>query len=791
MVAISAVLGVVVAGLAIPFAGVVGIGARNLADTMDQLPAELETEALAQKTTILDVDGNTLATLYDQNRVEVPLAQVSRKMVKAIVGIEDARYYEHGALDVRGTLRAFVTNQAEGGDVQGGSSITQQLVKQTLVTQAKTDEERQAATATTYARKLKELRYAVAMEQRHSKDWILERYLNIAYFGDGAYGIQAAAQHFFSVNANKLNMQQSALLAGLVRNPVGYDPVDNPERATERRNVVLQRLSELGVLKDKRAERLKDKPLGLKVQKTSDGCVFTAAPFFCDYVLRYLVTDPALGQNKKERRALLESGGLTIRTTLDQDFQDAADAAVRNAVNPTDQAIGGLAMVEPGTGQVRAIAQSRPVGDGPGQTYLNYVVPRKYGDSGGFQPGSTFKTFVLAAAIEQGIPLNTQINSPEEIEVAQSSFGVCGGKNYQSTETYPVSNSTSSGTFDLYRGTQLSVNTFFIQLAQRTGLCQPYRLAKKMGVRLTDKNSEMVPSFPLGVASVSPLEMAEAYATFAARGQHCASRPVTSIEDANGNVLKQYPAKCRQVLKTSTADAVSDILRGVIEPGGFAQAEALDSPAAGKTGTTQNGRSVWFVGYTPEMAAAAMIAGANQAGTPITLTGQTVGGRFISSASGSGYAGPIWGDAMKAVDDQLPNTAFTSPDATVVNGVTVSVPSVSGLTIDGATQVLEDAGFGVNNGGYVNSSYSSGTVAYSSPSGTAPSGSQITLYLSNGTPAPPPPPPPSSNGGGGGNGGGNGGGGGNNGGGGNGGGGNGGGGNNGGGNGGGGGNGRR
>ncbi len=682
---------------------------------MDQLPAELETETLAQKTTILDASGGTLATLYDQNRVEVPLGQVSRKMVKAIVGVEDARYYEHGALDVRGTLRAFVTNQAEGGDVQGGSSITQQLVKQTLVTQAKNPEELEAATATTYARKLKELRYAVAMEQRHSKDWILERYLNIAYFGDGAYGVQAAAQHYFSVNASKLNMQQSALLAGLVKNPNGYDPTDNPERATERRNVVLGRLADLGVLNAKRARRLQDMPLALKTQKTSDGCVFTAAPFFCDYVLRYLVTDPALGKTKKERRALLESGGLTIRTTLDQDYQSAADAAVSAHVYPTDQAIGGLAMVEPGTGQVRALAQSRPVGKGPGQTYLNYVVPQKYGDSGGFQPGSTFKVFVLAAAIEQGVPLNTQINSPQQIEVAQSSFRVCGGQNYQSTDTYPVGNSTGEGTFDLYSGTQKSVNTFYIQLAQRTGLCQPYQLAKKMGIQLTDKSREMVPSFPLGVADVSPLEMAEAYATFAARGQHCASRPVTSIEDANGNVLKEYPAKCRQVLKTSTADAVNDILTGVIAPGGFAQNEALDSPAGGKTGTTQNGRSVWFVGYTPEMAAAAMIAGANQLGTPISLTGQVVGGQYISAASGSGYAGPIWGDAMKAIDDELANTPFTSPDATVVNGVTISVPAVSGMSVEGARQVLEDAGFGVSYGGYVNSSYSSGTVAYSSP----------------------------------------------------------------------------
>ena len=257
MVVVSAVLGVLVAGLAIPFAGVLGIGARGLADTMDELPAELETEQLAQRTTILGVDGNVLATLYDQNRVEVPLTQVSRTMVKAIVAVEDARFYQHGALDIRGTIRAFITNQASGS-VQGGSSITQQLVKQTLLYQATSDEERAAATDDTYARKLKELRYAVALEQNHTKDWILERYLNTVYFGDGAYGIQSAAKHFFNTNASKLNVLQSATLAGLVRNPEGYDPTDNPERAVSRRNIVLQRIkvdsSPLAILKSAAAQ---------------------------------------------------------------------------------------------------------------------------------------------------------------------------------------------------------------------------------------------------------------------------------------------------------------------------------------------------------------------------------------------------------------------------------------------------------------------------------------------------------------------------------------------------------
>jgi len=755
MLAVSVVMGVVVAGLAIPFAGVAGIGARNVAATMDNLPEELETEQLAQRSTILDAQGNVLATLYDQNRIEVPLRQVSRKMVKAIVAVEDARFYQHGALDLQGTVRAFITNQAEDGTVQGGSSITQQLVKQTLVNQAGEDAEaRAAATEESYARKLKELRYAVALEQRHSKDWILERYLNIAYFGDGAYGIQSAAKHFFNVNASKLNMLQSATLAGLVRNPEGYDPTDAPERATTRRNVVLQRMADVGILNQKRADRMKGKPLGLDVQRFSNGCVSSAAPFFCQYVINYLKTDPALGDNKKQREQLLRTGGLTIKTTLDLRYQRPADEAVSAAVFPRDQAIGGLAIVEPGTGAVRALAQSRPMGadEAAGQTYLNYTVPRKYGDSGGFQPGSTFKAFVLAAAVEKGIPLNTRIEAPQQRTFQQNDFKICGGENYSNFADYEVNNSTGEGSFTLYDGTQRSVNTFYVELERRTGLCKPFQLARKMGISTLDKERDMVPSFTLGVASVSPLDMAEAYATFAARGLHCNSRPVTAIEDLDGNTLKEYPAKCRQVMKNTTADAVSDVLRGVIEPGGFASAQALDSPAAGKTGTTQDGKSVWFVGYTPKVAAAAMIAGANQQGTPIGLAGQTVGGSYIPSASGSGFAAPIWGDALKVVDDFLPNDDFTQPNATDVAGVPTQVPYTAGSTIDSARRQLEDAGFNVVVGSEVRSSISRGLVAGTSPgSGSfVPSSSTITLLISNGRP------PGGGGNGGGGNGGGNG-----------------------------------
>jgi membrane peptidoglycan carboxypeptidase len=747
MAVVAAVMGVVVAGLVIPFAGVLGIGAKSLSHTVEALPADLRTEPLAQQTTILDGAGHTVATLYDQNRINVPLSQISRKMVKSIVAIEDYRYYEHGALDLKGTLRALITNQASNGVVQGGSSITQQMVKMTLLDQAKTKAQRKAATADTYARKLTELRYAIAFEQNYSKDWILERYLNIAYFGDGAYGVQAAARHYFGTNAKDLTWAQGATLAGLVRNPSGYDPLTNPDRGLARRNVVLDRLAQLNVISQHHADRLKNQKLRLHPIPTPNGCANSVAPFFCDYVVRYLEQDPALGKTVSARKKLLYTGGLTIHTTISLRDQRAADFSVRHHVFAKDQAIGALAMVQPGTGDVKAISQSRPMGRDrkAGQTFLNYVVPEKYGDSAGFQPGSTFKAFVLAAAIQQGFPLTQKISSPMSMNIPMSKYRVCGDRPYASTDTWAVHSSTIGGfPMDAYTGTQESVNTFFAQLELQTGLCAPYHLAQKMGIPLNDPSREMVPSFTLGVASVSPLELADAYATFAARGLHCDPRPVVSIDDSDGHALKTYPTQCQQVIAAPVADAVNDVLRGVMSPTGFGANLLLNQESAGKTGTTDSNMSVWFMGYTPNLSTAAMVAGANNQGHWITLNGQTIGGLYTDVAHGSTTAGPMWYGAMSKIQNWLPDATFTPPNGQDVNGVLTTVPDVAGLPFDQAKQQLEAAGFVVNDGGYVDSSYATDTVAYTSPGagGQIASGTTITLYRSDGTPAPAPKPKP-------------------------------------------------
>ena len=417
MAAVAVVMGVLTACLAIPFAGLVGVAAKDVSTGMVNLPESLEAKDLSQKTRIYDVNGNLIASLYDQNRINVPLQSISRPMVKAIVAIEDYRFYDHGALDLRGTLRAFVTNQANGGSVQGGSSITQQMVKQTLLYQAETDEERAAATEETYARKIRELRYAIAFEKNHTKDWILERYLNIAYFGDGAFGVQSAARHFFSKNAKDLNLLESATLAGLVKNPVGYDPIDNPERAESRRNVVLDRMAQLGVLTEKKAERLKKRPIGktLKIENAANGCQQSQAPFFCDYVVSLAAQGPGAGRHGQGA-----SYGAEERRPDDPDHDRPRHAeGCRH-----------------GRGRPRLPAPTRPSAawrwsspapatSAPSRSRGRWArtrlrarptsttwCPKKYGDANGFQAGSTFKVFVLASAINQGIPLSTQINSP-------------------------------------------------------------------------------------------------------------------------------------------------------------------------------------------------------------------------------------------------------------------------------------------------------------------------------------------------------------------------------------------
>ncbi len=759
LILVSALAGMLVAGLMLPFAGLTGIAAREVAAGIENLPTELDEASLPQRTKVLDKNGKTLAYFYQQNRVNVPLKKVSPLMKRALLAIEDSRFFKHGALDVQGTSRALVNNVL-GQPTQGGSSITQQLVKQILVSRAENRKQYRAATEQTVARKLQELQFAMAYEQEHSKREILESYLNIAFFGDGAYGISSAARQFFSVRPDQLNLNQAATLAGLVQNPSAYNPTLNPAAARERRDTVLRRMAELKMVKPKVARRAIASRLGLDVTQTPNGCVSTTAPFFCDFARSYLLNSKALGKTRSQREERLLTGGLTIKTSIDPRMQRAADQAVRERVNPTDSAIGAMALVEPGTGEVRALAQSRPMGRNSkrGETFLNYLVPKDLGGASGFQPGSTFKSYVLATALKQGLPLGTTFTSPQTYRVEQGTVQNCDGNNVAPWE---VENSTGTGRFDMYKGTQQSVNTYFAQLEQLTNICPAVTLTRQLGINVPEQD-EVAP-FTLGPTDVSPLAMAAAYATFPARGKYCPPTPILSVRNADGRSIDFPASKCKRTFRPAVGDAINDVLRGVQEGSGFGASNglALNQVSAGKTGTTSNNKAVWFMGYTPNMVASSMIAGANQQGSPISLAGQTVGGRILGfdEIGGSSLAGPMWKRAMGVIQQWLPDEDFTPVDRSKLGGLGVDVPFVGGQSFAAAAARLREADLvPVAAPDRVTSFVPEGTVARTEPGAGAEMapGQRVLIYLSSGPPSPPPA-PPGDGGNGGGDGGGDGG----------------------------------
>ncbi|GAA1598367.1 transglycosylase domain-containing protein [Kribbella sancticallisti] len=736
--AVSVLSGALAAGLVIPFTGLAELGTEKVAESVDNLPQELKTDPVAVRSRIFAGDGTLIATMFEQHRVPVRLSQVSQIMRQAMVAIEDSRFYSHGALDAKGTLRALVRNQTGGEVQQGGSSITQQYVKMSLVEKARTAEERHAATAVTYQRKLTELRYAVALEKELSKDEILERYLNLANFGDGAYGVQAAAGHYFRTKAKDLTLPQAALLAGLVKNPTGYDPTNNLKRAQDRRNVVIRRMLELGVISLAQANSALRTPVIdlAKVRKVPNGCAGSRYPFYCEYVVSMLLDNPALGRSVKDREHYLKTGGLTVLTSIDPRIQAAAQASIDEHTKSGDSAIAAITVVEPGTGVVKAMVQSRTYGKGRNETAYNYNVEKSYaGGYGGFQNGSTMKAFVLAAAIQKGLPLDYRINSPAQIDLSGKKFTTCTGTTRD--PDYRPQNSTKSGNLTMIEAAKASTNTYFLQLSQRTGLCAPATIAADLGMQnaQTLQPLDQVVSFTLGVGYVTPLMLSNAYATFAARGKYCRPFLITSVLDKSAKPVKIPGPLCRQAIAPEVADGVNRVLSAVMEPGGTGGRLNFGNwDLAGKTGTIQDNRAVWYAGYAPNLAAAAVVADANLPYTNL-MHRHTLDGRDIADPTGSGTAGPLWQTAMQGALKGMPLRRFVAPNPRIVKGAVKELPPVNGMRPDEATNVLRRAGFEVTVADErVDSPETEGTVAYTDPRSRdgAAEGSLITLHLSGG-----------------------------------------------------------
>lgn len=741
---ISGLAGVILAGMLLPVAGGAALGARDTAQSFESLPTILETPPLPQRSVIQAADGSLVAEFYAQNRISVPLIGMSKRMQQAIIAIEDSRFYEHAGVDIRGTLRALRSNTSSGGVTQGGSTITQQYVKTTLVENAKTPEDRESARERSIARKIREARLAVALEQRYSKDEILERYLNTVYFGEGAYGVQAAAQRFFGVDAIGLNATQSATLAALVQQPIGLSPIEFPKKAEARRNLVLARMAEQGMITQDQAVARAKIPIGktLKVTEVRNGCANSYAPFFCDFVIRTIQNDAAFGKSREDRDALLRRGGLTIKTGLDPDLQRAAQDAVDSNIPRTDASrkAAAVSVVEPGTGVVKAMAQNRSWGTTTerGFTTINFNVDTKTGGSLGAQAGSTFKVFVLAAALDQGIPITTSIRSPAR----RVFFGFKNCKTGVAEPPYPVDNSTGSGTYSMRRATANSVNTYFVELEKRTGLCRPREIADALGVTVaTGEKLQAIPSFVLGSQPVSPLAMAEAYATFAARGMHCRALPFTAIEDRNAKPIRVPSADCQQRIRPAIADAVNGLLTAVMTEGTGKKLQ-IGRPVAGKTGTTNKNAAVWFIGHTPQLATAVWV-GDPRGGEKYPIRDVVINGRYISKGFGGLLAGPIWQSVMKAGMAGLPVEGFTAPDPSVIVGLPTEVPDVTGLQPADAIARIQAAGLTAQVAEYRVPSYQpENAVVYSSPrtGRRVSSGAEVTIYLSDGVPPPAPVP---------------------------------------------------
>ena len=758
---VSVLAGVLVAGLALPLVGGVGLVARESSDGFQSLPAELEIPPLPERSRILAADGSLIATFFEYNRVSVPLSEVAPVMRNAVIAIEDSRFYQHGGIDLRGTLRAYINNQA-GADVQGGSTLTQQYVKQVLLLKAEEldDPAKRAramreATEQSYSRKLRELRYAVAVEEKYSKRQILERYLNIAYFGAGAYGVEAAAKRYFRTTARELTLEQAALLAGIVQQPTAFDPTRNPERAQARRDVVLTRMEETGLATPEEVAAAKATPLQLREQKRlGSDCNASKVAFFCDFVLKTILNNEAFGATKDDRRDLLLRGGLTITTTLDRTAQKAAQDALAEYVDPRDKVASALVSVQPGTGQIKAMAVSRDYGDGKGEIKFNPATDRAYGGSSGFQAGSTFKPFVAAAALEKGYPFSYGIFSPYQADIGPVEG--CNGETL-TDEWKPFNETTSeNGYYTLQTGIEGSINTYFAQLEERVGVCRPWEIASALGMNRADGDPLLGPykSFTLGVDEVSPLSMAEAYASFAARGVHCDSIAILEVTDPAGQRLQVPDAGCAQALDQAVADGINELLQGVVERGTGARA-AIGRPAAGKTGTTNRRVSVWFVGYTPELATAVWAGNPSPPPSGYPLQNRLIGGRYYGDVCGGCLPGPIWQQMMSTTLANTPVSTFTDAADTIRQGNAITLPSVSGQSVETVKQTLRDLDLvPVVNDGRVYATYApEGTVAYTYP-GTGASvypGQRVVIYISAGSPpAPPPQPTPGTGEGGGG-----------------------------------------
>ena len=645
---VSSLMGVVGAGMLVPIAGPTALVAKSVPSVFNEMPGDLQTVAPAEESQLLDSSGGVIAHFYDKQRIVVPSANIADVMKKAIIAIEDKRFYEHNGVDATGIARAFVTNLGDSGR-QGASTITQQYVRNSLAERGYLEgdaDQVSAATEQTTERKLREIKYAMALEKTQSKDEILTGYLNIAPFGPITYGVEAASQRYFSKSASELDYLEAALLAGLVQSPVQYDPLTHPEAAQERRDTVLATMLEQGVI----TQEEYDKGIATSVDSmlhptvSSEGCsgAESSKAYFCDYVLAQFLEDPTFGATRVERERLLKTQGITIRTTMDPAMQDAAYSSLTNTI-PVGDASGlndALVSLDPRSGRVLSMAQNTTYGIEAGETMSNYSA------DGNFQVGSTFKVFILLEWFKEGHSAYETVGSANTF-YPNGAFK-CDGRPI-TTEGYQVNDlAGKTGTMNVVRATGQSVNQAFVNMASRVDFCSIFDTAYDLGITEDGEVPSPYPANILGSVSASPLQMASVFAAIANSGQQCTPQSIESVTDRDENVLKEFSADCKEVISPDIANKTAALLTA--SAGQYYTSTRLGDgrPFAAKSGTTDGHANTWLTGFTPSIVTSAWVGhGANSSQE---VGAVTINGKYYGEIYGETFVGQnIWAPYMTQV----------------------------------------------------------------------------------------------------------------------------------------------
>lgn len=774
LVGLSVVAGVLVTATVTPALAVAGAAGSQALDLFEKLPSYLKPDAPMEPSTFYGTDKNgktfAMATFFDQNRTQVDFNQINPVMYDAMLSSEDKGFYEHGGINIGATAKALIDN-VRGTSSRGASTISQQYVKNVLVQQCEqgvlpgaegySDAIAQCWLDATNAtgsdgieRKLQEMRYAIQIEKDYSKNEILLGYLNIASFGGTVYGVEAAANYYFSTTAAKLTVTQAATLAGIVQNPNRYridqpsgsnsDSEGNAVNSAEdgyaetkvRRDYVLHRMFVNGQITEAQYTEAKEAPITPAITQPSQGC--TAAgnnAYFCQYVKNVVLSDPAFGETAQDRTKALQRDGLDIYTTLDMRVQEPAIIALRDRVptNYDNNSFGAAGVtVEPSTGRVLAMTQNtvfrETATEDQAYTSLVYASDRAHGGSNGFPVGSAYKIFTLIDWLENGHSVNESLDGRNRnMPMAASCTGLSTTFN-----TKDVGNFGGSGG---YAGTPMkftrdSLNSGYFAMASKLDICDINTVADRMGVTLgnggktTDEN---VPFNVLGDKYIAPLAMAGAYATVANKGVYCEPKAIDKILDQTGKEMTVPKTSCSEVIQPQIAATAAFALQGVMSSGGTgSRANPFDgTPLIGKTGSHNDYATM-------------MIESSTKAATAVYV-GRTKGDDSIWRQYYNGTALQdiryhIARDMQSAADGLFGGgDPFPSPDKELTKRVVVDLPSVVGQTVEEATSALENAGFSVSVGDPVDSDLAAGLVAQQDPAaGQAASGTTVTISPSNG-----------------------------------------------------------